>query len=54
MMMIDEWSKPDIDLACDACLKGTDGTCQDEAFHSIFPSYILAQNLHMHALELLY
>ena len=47
------WSEPDSVLQCDACPSGAGGLFLAQAFHSQFPEFILSQNLHINALELL-
>lgn len=53
IMSLVDWSKPDKILACDACLMGIGGCSQTAYFHSQFPIFILAQSLHINALEML-
>ena len=47
------WSKPDEIFASDACLKGAGACTSAQFFHVAFPAFILAQDLHINALELL-
>ena len=47
------WSEPDSVIQCDACLTGAGGAFGNSAFHRRFPVFILEQNLHINALELL-
>jgi hypothetical protein len=53
IMYLENWSKPDSQLACDACLLGCGGWSGNEAFHSPFPEKIIYLQLHINALELL-
>lgn len=53
MMFLEDWSKPDEFVACDACLQGCGGLSTEEYFHTTFPSAILKQDLNINALELL-
>ena len=53
IMYLENWSKPDSQLACDACLHGCGGWSGNEAFHSPFPEKIIHLQLHINALELL-
>ena len=55
MMAIEDWLEPDQVFASDACLKGCGAWYGRERkfFHTIFPEFILDENLHINALELL-
>lgn len=48
-----EWSLPVELLASDVCLKGPGAVFGNKYFHYCFPEFILAQDLHINALELL-
>ena len=47
------WLEPDVSFATDSCLEGCGGICEDQFFHSKFPSCILRQGLPIHKLEFL-
>ena len=47
------WDEPDVTFSTDSCLKGCGGICGVEYFHTIFPSFIQAQGLPIHKLEML-
>ena len=47
------WSDPDAEIACDACLEGAGGWRAGEYFHVEFPEFIKQQNLHINALEMI-
>ena len=47
------WSEPDVTIATDSCLEGCGGICDQQYFHSQFPTSILLQNLPIHKLEFL-
>ena len=53
LMPLNEWSKPDVTASCDACLRGCGGWSDGLFFHRAFPQFILQQELHINALELL-
>ena len=53
MMDLEEWSQPDQFAASDACLTSCGGFSEGKFFHAKFPDFILNQNLHINALELL-
>jgi hypothetical protein len=53
MMAVENWSYPDSVFACDACLIGCGGVFESEFFHSVFPEFITAKNVHINGLELL-
>ena len=53
MMAVENWSKPDSVMACDACLPGAGGVCDSQVFHCVFHKFVADQNLHINALELL-
>lgn len=53
ILTLEEWTEPDEYFASDACLVGCGGVCGKFFFHCQFPSFILEQNLHINALELL-
>ena len=53
ILSLQEWTEPDQYMASDACLTGCGGICNGFFFHSTFPEFILEQNLHINALELL-
>jgi hypothetical protein len=53
VMMLDEWSCPDEIFQSDSCLSGCGGLSCQGFFHTQFPQFILQQNLHINALELL-
>ncbi|MEW8547203.1 MAG: reverse transcriptase domain-containing protein, partial [Candidatus Thiodiazotropha sp.] len=53
MMDVEDWSSPDEVLSCDACLTGCGAWFEGNFFHCEFPSFIMNQNLHINALELL-
>jgi hypothetical protein len=53
LISYETWSQPDQLIASDACLVGCGATCGKEFFHSEFPSFIVAECLHINALELL-
>ena len=52
MMPWDDCSQPDQVASTDACLSCCGGWVQGEFRHAQFPAHILAQNLHINALEL--
>ena len=47
------WHEPDVSMATDSCLDGCGGICNNEFFHSTFPSAISKQDLPIHKLEFL-
>ena len=47
------WSEPDLIFSSDSCLSGCGGFLENKYFHSEFPAFIIEQNLHISALELL-
>ena len=47
------WDEPDIAFSTDSCLRGCGGICGFEYFHAEYPSFILAQGLPIHKLEML-
>ena len=49
----EEWPQPGGVVSTDACLSDCDSWIEGEYFHALFPPYILSQNLHINALELL-
>ena len=53
MMMVENWSKPDEIVACDACNIGCGGWSKGKYFHCKFLSFIKDQNIHINGLELL-
>ena len=53
MMVLEEWSKPDEILSCDACLTGCGGWFNGKYFHKPFQQFITDQSLHINELELL-
>ena len=53
MMDLQDWSNADQFLSCDSCLQGAGAWFDGKYFHCKFPSFILSQNLHINALELL-
>lgn len=53
MMPLTDWLNPDAIFSSDACLEGCGGWYEGKYFHTTFPSFILRQNLHINALELL-
>lgn len=53
LMPLYDWSLPDAEFACDACLVGCGGVYQGHYFHASFPDFIAGQRLHINALELL-
>lgn len=53
MLYLEEFDKPDFFASSDACLTGCGGWCRTQFFHQKFPSFIMEQNLHINALELL-
>jgi hypothetical protein len=53
LISLDNWSSPDEIIASDACLVGCGATCGREFFHKVFPEAIVAEMLHINALELL-
>ena len=53
LMPVKDWSESDSVISCDACLQGAGGCQNGEFFHTDFPDTILAQCLHINALELL-
>ncbi|CAC5386532.1 unnamed protein product [Mytilus coruscus] len=50
---LQEWTEPDEYMASDACLVGCGGVSNGQFFHCAFPDFIVQQNLHINALELL-
>ena len=52
-MPLADWSEPDAVFASDACLKGCGAWYDGQFFHKEFPEFIMSQNLHINALELL-
>lgn len=48
-----EWSLVDSVFSCDSCLTGCGGICGNSFFHSVFPGFILNQNLSITCLEML-
>ena len=53
MLDYGEWFEIDGVLSSDACLTGCGGICENLYFHRVFPSFIVDQQLHISALELL-
>ena len=53
MMAWEDWSPPDQVVSSDACLTGCGAWVQGECFSTRFPEHIMAQQLHINALELL-
>ena len=53
IIMQADWSAPDAEVACDACLEGAGGWFQGRYFHSEFPEFIKVQGLHINGLEML-
>ena len=53
MMFLQDWSDTDQFLSCDSCLHGAGAWFDCKYFLCKFPSFILSQNLHTNALELL-
>ena len=53
MMLLEEFSEPDQVFSCDACPTGCGGILGLEVFHEEFPPFIIQQQLHINALELL-
>ena len=47
------WTEPDVTIATDSCLDGCGGICDQQYFHSRFPTSILQQGLPIHKLEFL-
>ncbi|CAC5384008.1 unnamed protein product [Mytilus coruscus] len=53
LLNLQEWTEPDEYMASDACLVGCGGVSNEQFFHCVFPDFIVQQNLHINALELL-
>ncbi|CAC5406931.1 unnamed protein product [Mytilus coruscus] len=53
LLNLQEWTEPDEYMASDACLVGCGGVSNGQFFHCVFPDFIVQQNLHINALELL-
>ena len=53
ILNLQDWTEPDEFFASDACLSGCGGLCGSFYFHTQFPDFIVEQNLHINALELL-
>ncbi|CAG2216422.1 unnamed protein product [Mytilus edulis] len=53
LLNLQEWTQPDEYMASDACLVGCGGVSNGQFFHCVFPDFIVQQNLHINALELL-
>ncbi|CAG2198093.1 unnamed protein product [Mytilus edulis] len=53
MMFLIDWSSPDCVLSCDSTLIVCGGICNGRYFHTVFPTFIRRQQLHINALELL-
>ena len=52
-MDLQEWGEPDCLAASDACLTGCGAFSEGKFFHTVFPDFILDQNLSINCLELL-
>ena len=53
MMDLEERDEPNSLAASDSCLKGCGSFSEGKCFHTVFPEFILKQNLHVNCLELL-
>ena len=53
MMPLQEWTEPDGVLATDACLGGCGGVCEEEFFHTEFPTVVIQMGLDINQLELM-
>ena len=53
MMLIEDWTKPDELVSCDACLTGCGGWFDGNYFHTTFPKFIDEQKIDINGLELL-
>ncbi|CAC5422083.1 unnamed protein product [Mytilus coruscus] len=53
LLNLQEWTEPDKYMASDACLVGCGGVSNGQFFLCVFPDFIVQQNLHINALELL-
>jgi hypothetical protein len=53
VLNLQEWTEPDENMAFDACLVDCGGVSNGCYFYCISPEFIIQQNLHINALELL-
>lgn len=52
-MDLQEWGDHDSFVASDSCLTGCDSFAEWKYFQTVFPDFILSQNLHITYFELL-
>ncbi|CAC5423079.1 unnamed protein product [Mytilus coruscus] len=53
IIILEEWTEPDLFFSCDACLTGCGSLSGSEYFHCEFPEFISQHHFHINALEFL-